>query len=114
MGYLTSATTPPSFEGVAYWERSKDPSHSDAFKGMIAPLQLIVAFGLLGFLRRRREGWMGIDFNDNPVAFVPDETLVRTPMPDHLLIVGRYDNECAFPVPLDLELLSRHIRKESD
>jgi len=114
LGYITSATAPPSFEGVAYWERSKDPAHADAFKGILLPLQLIIAFGLMGSLRHRREGWMGIDFNDNPIAFVPDETLVGTPMPDHLLAVGRFDHICAFPVPLDLELLSRHVRKESD
>lgn len=112
MAYLTSATKPPLFEDVAYWERSKDPSHPDAFKHVLMPLQLLMAFGLFRVSRKRKDGWMGIDSSENPVCFIPDDTMITGLVPDHLTVLGTHGHHCAFRVPLDLELLARHVHSE--
>lgn len=51
---------------VEYWERSADPYHPEALKG-IWP-------GIKG-KQPRREGWMGIDWAENAIGFVPDGTV---------------------------------------
>lgn len=51
--------------GLAYWERSSDPSHVDAF-----PKELRNAEGLTK--GTRAEGWMAIDWSENPIGFIAD------------------------------------------
>lgn len=67
MTVVTSATQPPSFMGVNYWERSLDPWHADAF-----PANLKHAASIQS--GPRRCGWMAIDGSENAIGFVPDGT----------------------------------------
>lgn len=61
----TSATVAPNFNYGYYLERSSDPWHADAFP------QGMKHAGTTG---ERKEGWMIIDWAENPVGFVPDGT----------------------------------------
>jgi hypothetical protein len=51
------------------WERSSDPWHKDAFKGVPVDEKQIDAFANRG---ERKEGWMALDWCGNPLGFVPD------------------------------------------
>jgi hypothetical protein len=53
------------------WERSLDPWHNDAFKGVPIDEKQIDAFANKG---ERKSGWMALDGCGNPLVFVPDGT----------------------------------------
>lgn len=59
---------------VQEWERSLDPWHPDAFKGIK---------GVEETFRRnyeggpRKSGWMAIDWCGNPIGFIPDGTPIE-------------------------------------
>lgn len=73
MSYLVNEQTPPQFSGsVAYWSRSADPFHVDAFKGIDLQGSTIVTIGGAITGGTRKLGWMAIDWCENPIGFVPD------------------------------------------
>ena len=81
MSYLVSKDCPPHFgPSVNYWERSLDPFHADAFKGVAEQIgkgcEVVLACigGQIDISPKRREGWMAIDWIENPIGFVPDGT----------------------------------------
>jgi hypothetical protein len=53
------------------WERSLDPWHKDAFKGVPVDEKQIDAFANTG---ERQAGWMALDAVGNPLGFVADGT----------------------------------------
>ena len=71
---------PPLLTGVAYWERSNDPFHADAFKGLEVNGKntLIVTSDKDSQISQgpRKSGWMAIEWTENPVGFVGDGTEV--------------------------------------
>lgn len=50
------------------WERSLDPWHADAFPDEFKGAALSSG--------KRKTGWMALDAFSNPVAFVPDGTIM--------------------------------------
>jgi hypothetical protein len=79
--YLVDENNPPPlWSGVAYWERSNDPFHADAFKGLEVNGKntLIVTTDKDAKLSegKRKSGWMAIEWTENPVGFVGDGTEV--------------------------------------
>ena len=81
--YLVSAECPPPlWSGVAYWERSNDPFHADAFKGIDLKDKAALFVGGMGDVLNkpkqdtRKSGWMAIEWTENPVGFVADGTEV--------------------------------------
>lgn len=98
--YTVGPTQPPAFDGsVDYWERSPDPAHPNAFKG--TELE-----GSFTTKVPQRQGWMAIDWIENPIGFVADGTripgiapkfeLIEAPHPalpsGHSIAVRIYDN----------------------
>lgn len=78
--YTVGESQPPAFVNVEYWERSLDPWHSGAFKGTCAE-------GILGTNEpTRASGWMGIDWAENAVGFVPDGTQIQGKAPTFELV----------------------------
>lgn len=71
--YCTSEDFPPSFDGVDYWERGKDPIHPDAFARVLTVVDRIFRFGFKKTFSRRKSGWLGIN-QENVEAWVPDGT----------------------------------------
>lgn len=76
---VTSATAAPAVSTAKYMERSKDPFHSDAFPA---------EFKHAGTDGERREGWMLIDWYENPIGFIPDGTPLDKPEPESKIFVG--------------------------
>lgn len=79
--YKTDAENPPPlWPSVSYWERSGDPFHADAFKGLeLGDKQALFIGGMGDVLNKpkaatRAQGWMAIEWTENPVGFVADGT----------------------------------------
>lgn len=73
MELVVSKDHPPGIEvaehGVMYWERSADPWHPDAMNAAL------IAEGITPLKsngKPREQGWMAIEWTENPVGFVPD------------------------------------------
>lgn len=90
---IVDELNPPPYSymcyGGSYWERSLDPWHPDAF-----PSEFNFKSN-----SRRKGGWMLIDWIENPIGFVSDDTLLEGD-PDLYDIKPnpklKYDNLCAF------------------
>lgn len=70
MKYVVSAKCPPPYcPGIAYWERSVDPSN---------PGLLFAAMKAEGLKVPKdagpppAQGWLGIEWTENPIGFIPD------------------------------------------
>lgn len=63
---IVSAENCPPLDGAAYWERSQDPFHVDAFPTEADITGPGISTGV------RASGWMAIDWSENPIAFVAD------------------------------------------
>lgn len=66
----TSKTQPPSFKGFAYFERSCDPFHPRKIQSALD--KTIDSSDI------PESGWMGIDWFENPIGFIPDGTGYET------------------------------------
>ena len=96
---------PPLPPYGVYWERSLDPMHPDAFAKLHKQLgkSSIMVF-LNGFLNPapkhepRKQGWMLIDYSENPVGFVPDGTIYEHDDPcEYIMRMGPCKHVCAYP-----------------
>lgn len=65
---------------VFYWERSIDPWKCPPFGPGTT-----------------QEGWLGIDYAENPVHFVADGTVIDEPMGVYLIQMGLCGHLCAYP-----------------
>lgn len=106
---VSDALPPPMSYGVCYWERSPDPFHADAFKGLnLPPITEVIVLG--GELRpvttkSRGWGWLAIDWCENPVGFVPDGTVIdQKPAQEFTIVPGPHGGLVAYPG--DLSTLS--------
>ena len=82
--------SPPPLDSVYYWERGLDPAHVDAFKDTELDRYLPESN------EPRKEGWMAIDYHENPTGFVPDGTEVPFHKEDYILAMGPYGHFCAY------------------
>lgn len=90
---IVSADTPPNFTtGGAYWERSLDPTHPEAFSGI-----LVLSDEELATLPTRRSGWMLVDWIENCVGFIADGTECAGDAVAYELKVGPFRRVCAYP-----------------
>lgn len=74
---IVDKDNPPPLRAVVSavcWERSPDPFHADAFKGVDLPENAVIITlgGELNNTPVRRQGWMGIDWCGNPVGWIHD------------------------------------------
>lgn len=98
--YLVSATNLPQdgYYGVSYWERTGDPFHPDAFKGLGLDENtvLVTVGGTMDTTSSRKSGWMAIDWIENPVGFVKDGTEMKGTPPEVVIQPGPYKHLCAY------------------
>jgi hypothetical protein len=113
MSYIVSAVKPPiASGGVAYWERSTDPFHFSAIEAALQPAKHTVALligGTIDQLDQAREGWLAIDWIENPVGFVPDG--YEQQGEEHVFIIqpGPYKHLCAYQIDwYGEELIQQH------
>lgn len=110
-----SETVPPSQEilrvlGAAYWERSQDPAHIDAFpagiKGEFIDAPPIFRAPTTG---ERRSGWMAIFADENPAGFIADgdEEAGAQHESDYVQYVGPFGHVVA--VPMTQHILERTV-----
>lgn len=103
---IVSDTLPPPMSyGVCYWERSPDPFHADAFKGVDLPpnTEVLVIGGEPRPVttKSRGNGWLAIDWCENPVGFVPDGTAIDQESTQEFTIApGPHGNLVAYPKDL--------------
>lgn len=101
MSYVVSESQPPQLaSGVAYWERSSDPWHPEAFAGLNLEQATVVAIG--GEIKDagspRSSGWMAIDWIENPVGFVADGSEQEGDTGQYVFKTGPAGHMCAYPV----------------
>ena len=95
--------TPPPFNNVAYFERSCDPFNP---KKLQAALDKNVDASDVP-----ESGWMGIDWGENPICFIPDGTGFTLPKPEFELVKGYFKDGRMFAYPVaeyTKELKERH------
>lgn len=64
--FKTSKSQPPPFNGFAYFERSCDPFHPKKIQSALDKT--------IDSTDIPESGWMGIDWFENPIGFIPDGT----------------------------------------
>lgn len=64
--FKTSKDLPPPFGGCAYFERSCDPFHPKVLQSALDKT--------IDSSDVPESGWMGIDWGENPICFIPDGT----------------------------------------
>lgn len=82
MKYKVNAENPPPYcPGVQYWERSGDPFNP----GLLAAA--LEAEGIRSPIKDtapQKQGWMAIEWTENPVGFIPDDHEVEAEvMPEY-------------------------------
>lgn len=82
--YKTDESTPPKFDGVAYFERSSDPFDK---RKIIEALS-----GTEENSEVPDSGWMGIDWGENPICFIPDGSAYKLPMPEFEIAQGYFSD----------------------
>lgn len=70
--YIVSEQNPPPLRGGDYWERCADPFHADAFAGTGVDVDKAIVIGGEISKGSRKEGWMLIDWAENPIGFCAD------------------------------------------
>ena len=101
-------TPPPVMHSGDYWERSADPFHPEAFSNVPARSVLVLMGGKLT-QGKRKEGWMLIDWAENPIGFVADGTQyepVDKPV-EYTFHMGPCSHMCAYP-PNSEERIAYH------
>jgi hypothetical protein len=93
-----SESQPPEMPqlGGAYWERSEDPFHVEAFSGVNLPSNAIIIGGKITE-GPRKGGWMLIDWIENPIGFVADGEDAGSP-DEYEITEGPHKRLCAYPV----------------
>lgn len=110
MSFIVSEKQPPCISyGIAYWERSSDPWHPEAFANADLSGKTLVkldslAMEILGgdFIDQnagpRKQGWMAIDSIENPIGFVSDGTEINEPPQTFEYKTGPCGHLCAYPI----------------
>lgn len=108
--WSTSASTPPPVKGMmgcVYWERTPDPFHADAFKGTeLDPLYTLQSS------TPRAQGWMAIDWCENPVGWVADGTEFQVEAPSFTFEQGPCSHLCAYPPGCE-DLIKQHAQQRA-
>ena len=102
--WKTNKETPPPFNSVAYFERSCDPFNP---KKLQAALDKNVDASDVP-----ESGWMGIDWGENPICFIPDGTGFTLPQPEFELAKGYFKDGRTFAYPVTEyaeDLKQRHL-----
>jgi hypothetical protein len=92
-----SEACPPNHWAGEYWERSKDPFHPEAFAGIPAENVMVFVGGSMS-TGQRKEGWLAIDYAENPIGFVPDGTVCDGSPIEHIRKMGPYGHICVYPL----------------
>lgn len=93
---LTSETQPPELKCGAYWERSPDPFHASSFPDNIDVDKAVVIGGDVSH-GEIKQGWMLIDWIENPIGFVSDGSNAGAPQ-EFEIKEGKYKRLCAYPI----------------
>jgi hypothetical protein len=96
---IVDKDTPPPLKAcmsATYWERTGDPFHADAFPPDVDLSRAIVIGGEIS-RGPRREGWMAIDWCENPVGFVADGTEIAGEPEQYEFREGPHKHLCAYP-----------------
>jgi hypothetical protein len=94
------AATPPPLPigyGCAYYERTEDPFHVDALPTDMPADTMVVAIGGQFKDGPRQQGWMQIDWYENPIGFIADGEEFTGDPPKYVLRDGPYGKLCAYP-----------------
>lgn len=95
---ITDKNTPPEVPSYgSYWERSKDPFHVDALPKDINLENIVFVGAKLTKENPRKEGWMLIDWCENPIGFIPDGTLIKEHGQKFDYKINQYGKMSAYP-----------------
>jgi len=99
---VDTVTPPPLPSYGTYWERSSDPFHIDSMPAEVrnvSPENIItIGSDRKGFnTGPRQDGWMLIDWCENPVGFVADGEVVEGEPQTYILTGGPFGHICAYP-----------------
>ena len=113
MSYIVSATKPPIAQGgVAYWERSTDPFHISAINAALQPAKHKAALligGTIDQSEKAGDGWLAIDWIENPVGFVHDGFEQQGEEREFIIQPGPYKHLCAYQLGwYHEELIQQH------
>lgn len=102
---IVSADNCPPLNGAAYWERSQDPYHVDAFPNEEAITGPGIATGI------RASGWMAIGWHEDCLAFVADGSEYEDDGIDYIHFISFNGHEVRIPrdAPYLSELIQRHV-----
>jgi hypothetical protein len=99
------AQTPPpdprAYCGV-YFERTSDPFHPSAFAEALggkkkSSVTILVGVGAQSNKGPRKEGWMAIDWCENPIGFIADGTEIDGAPGKYVIRTGPFGHICAYP-----------------
>lgn len=99
MSYAVDEKNPPPLGGsVAYWDRTQDPFHADAFAGVEIPFSsVLVTIGGGGIkVGKRRDGWMAYDWIHNPIGWSADGEVFESQTGAFFIEPGGYGTPCAY------------------
>jgi hypothetical protein len=106
--YTVDVNNPPHRRrSTQYWERSKDPYHPKAYAKLPWVSWWRTFFTSIG--NPRKEGWAGIDYAENMMAFVPDGSVEDGEVPEYIFKVGPFGHVCAYD-PDDLDRMNTHAQ----
>lgn len=86
----------PAIVYGAYYERSLDPMHPDAIAAALKERGLLGAL-LNPFRPQRKEGWMLIDWHENPIGWGADGEEFTGPVGEFDFKIGPHGRLCAYP-----------------
>ena len=103
MSYVIGPNAPPPFYMCDYYERSADPFHVSAFDSIDTDGKTVVLVGgeQIQSTGARRQGWMAIDYCENPVGFYPDGTVMDAELPDYIIKPGYFVDGRMFAYPMN-------------
>lgn len=114
MSYIVSRELPPpmSYPGVFYYERSGDPFHVSCFDGVGDHQTQLLAIGAeIDCAHDQRQGWLAIDYCENPVGFFEDGYVAECDIPEFELREGYFADKRMFAYPPNSEeMIKRHDR----
>lgn len=94
---VDAQTPPPLPPSGFYLERTVDPFHFDALPADLSPDTAIFTMGGEFKGGPRQEGWMVIDWVENPIGFVPDGEEIPGDPVIYVMRPGPYGRMCAYP-----------------
>jgi hypothetical protein len=109
---VSGDSPPPYLFGGEYWERSSDPFHWKALGNI--PTKNIVIIGKELSQGERKDGWLLIDYAENPIGFIPDGTQYegndKLNQVKYTFHVGPCKHICAYP-PNSEKRIEQHQRR---